>query len=160
MNFGRKRKWFNNTAQRRGRAGVHLDQWERNLTHEVEPFPKSVNLGNNFTYPSREEPIENIWKGCSLEGDWTNPQSVTFRASQSDFSLPVLPVSNSSRLPIVVRGDIRFASPPPVQPQWTTMFIKTFVWSEAITCCPSRKEFKMSSSCDKPLLLKHPRSSL
>lgn len=114
MNFGRKGKWLNNTARRRGRADVHLDQWERNLIHKVEPFPKSVNLGNNFAYPSREELIENIWKGYSLNGNWTNPQSVTFRASQSDFSLPV---SNSSRLPVVVRGGIRFASPPPGQPR-------------------------------------------
>lgn len=133
MNFGRKRKWLNNTSRRRGRLGVHLDVWERNLIHKVEPFPKSVNLGNNFAYPSWEELIENIWKGYSLNGNWT------FWANQSDFSLPA---SNSSRLPIVVRGNMRFASPPPGQPQ-----------------CAPRNEFsaalfssfnaKMSSSCDK-----------
>lgn len=77
-------------------------------------FPKSVGL---IYFKYGKEPIKDIGNGGNynnnnnnnLESDWTSPLSTTVKVDQGEFSLPVEPGGNGSRLHISMRGNSRCA---------------------------------------------------
>lgn len=61
-------------------------------------------------------------QASNFEGDWTSPLSVTSKADQSDYLLPVVPHSYGLRLPAGASSNIRCASPLRGEPQCATVF--------------------------------------
>lgn len=75
----------------------------------------------------------------TLEGDWTNHLSFTFKADQSVLLVPVEPVDNISRLPAGARGNTRLAT-------LAKLFPKQ-IGSKAKTSFPVRKGFRTILWC-------------